>query len=57
MEILNQHRDQLDRVSAELLKVETLDAETFNRLIGRQASREREQEGRTEAAPERLGKI
>ncbi|PWU15071.1 MAG: cell division protein FtsH [Verrucomicrobia bacterium] len=34
--ILEQHRDQLDLVTAELLKTESLDAKTFNRLIGRQ---------------------
>jgi cell division protease FtsH len=34
-EILNLHRDQLDKVTAELLKQETLDGETFLKLIGR----------------------
>jgi cell division protease FtsH len=34
-EILLQHRDQLDHVSSELLQNETLDGETFQRLIGR----------------------
>jgi cell division protease FtsH len=31
--ILQQHRDQLDLVAGELLKRETLDAETFKNLI------------------------
>src|SRR5262249_31064088 len=56
-EILEQHRDQLDRVSAELLKAETLDAETFNRLIGRSGPPEDQAAAPTEAAPESLGKI
>jgi cell division protease FtsH len=34
-EILNLHRDQLELVTEELLKNETLDADTLNRLIGR----------------------
>ena len=34
-DILTVHRDQLDRVSAELLKQETLDAEAFHLLIGK----------------------
>ncbi len=33
--ILTEHRDQLERVTQELLKHESLDAEQFNRLIGR----------------------
>ncbi len=33
-DILNVHRDQLDTVSMELIKQETLDAEAFRRLIG-----------------------
>lgn len=33
-DILTMHRDQLERVSAELLKQETLDAEGFRKLIG-----------------------
>ena len=33
-DILTVHRDQLDAVSAELLKRETLDAEGFRELIG-----------------------
>ncbi|HMJ90662.1 MAG TPA: cell division protein FtsH, partial [Candidatus Acidoferrum sp.] len=34
-EILTLHRGQLDRVTSELLKRETLDGPTFNQLIGR----------------------
>jgi cell division protease FtsH len=33
-EILNQHREQLDRVTEELLRNETLDARAFKQLIG-----------------------
>ncbi|HVV02359.1 MAG TPA: ATP-dependent zinc metalloprotease FtsH [Verrucomicrobiae bacterium] len=33
-EILEQHREDMDRVAEELLKVETLDAARFNELIG-----------------------
>src|SRR5687768_8810028 len=32
--ILEDHRDQLERITGELLKCETMDAATFNRLIG-----------------------
>ncbi len=32
-DILSQHRDRLERVAAELLRVETLDRETFERLV------------------------
>jgi cell division protease FtsH len=32
--ILNEHRDQLDKVSEELIKKETLEAEDFENLIG-----------------------
>jgi cell division protease FtsH len=35
--ILQQHRDQLDLVAGELLKRETLDAQTFNDLINQPA--------------------
>lgn len=35
-EILHAHRDQLETITLELLKRETLDAETFNRLLGRE---------------------
>jgi ATP-dependent Zn protease len=33
--LLQEHRDQLDLVAAELLQHETLDAATFKRLIGK----------------------
>ena len=33
--IIEQHRDQLELVTSELLKNETLDAQMFNRLLGR----------------------
>ncbi|MCC6420458.1 MAG: ATP-dependent zinc metalloprotease FtsH [Gemmataceae bacterium] len=36
--ILTEHRDQLERVAQELLAKETLDAQTFNTLIGRPPS-------------------
>jgi cell division protease FtsH len=36
-EILTTHRDQLESVAQELLKSETLDAETFKRMIGEPA--------------------
>ncbi len=39
-EILNLHRDQLESVTAELVKRETLDAETFHRLIGKPMRRQ-----------------
>ena len=39
-DILLQHRDQLDQVSMELLKSETIDGETFLRLIGRPSGAE-----------------
>lgn len=39
-EILTAYREQLERVTEELLKTETLDAETFYRLIGRKNPRE-----------------
>jgi cell division protease FtsH len=35
-EILSAHRDQLESVSAELLKAETIDGPTFYRLIGKE---------------------
>lgn len=37
VDILTVHRDQLDRVSAELLKVETLAGQRFLQLIGRES--------------------
>ena len=39
-EVLTVHRDQLERVTSELLKRETLDGATFNDLIGREGERE-----------------
>jgi cell division protease FtsH len=56
-EILEQHCDQLHLVSEELLKSETLDAATFNRLIGREGVRRDESQIPVEAAPESLAKI
>lgn len=56
-EILEQHRDQLELVTAELLKHETLDAPTFNRLIGRTDGDEKEAKVKMEAAPETVGRI
>src|SRR5262249_41727207 len=41
-QILDTHRDQLDLVAGELLKCETMDAQTFNQLIGRKAKDEKE---------------
>ena len=39
-EILTLHRDQLESVTAELLKRETLDAQTLNHLIGRRTDQQ-----------------
>jgi cell division protease FtsH len=39
-EVLTVHRDQLDLVTSELLKRETLDAAMFNELIGRKGQKE-----------------
>jgi hypothetical protein len=33
---LTKHRDELERVTAELMKDESMDGETFYRLIGRE---------------------
>ena len=41
-EILSLHRDQLEQVTGELLKRETLDGETFYRLIRRPIPTEKE---------------
>jgi cell division protease FtsH len=35
-ELLTKHRDELERVTAELMKDESMDGETFYRLIGRE---------------------
>ena len=51
-EILEQHRDQLELVTTELLKAETLDAVTFNGLIGRSGLEDADRPGRPmELAP------
>jgi len=53
--ILFVHRDQLERVAAELLKCETLDGDTFNQLIG--LKKKEEIIGPVEVAPESTAKI
>lgn len=55
--ILNEHHDQLDCVAAELLKCETMDAQTFNRLIGRKVKDTEEIKVPIEASPEAPGRI
>jgi cell division protease FtsH len=51
-EILENHRSQLERVAAELLKVETLDATAFKRLIGTEEHDDADRPGRpVELAP------
>jgi cell division protease FtsH len=55
--ILNENHDQLDRVAAELLKCETMDAQTFNRLIGRKGKDIAEIKVPIEASPEAPVKI
>src|SRR5581483_11502426 len=52
--ILEEHHDQLELVTEELLKCETMDAALFHRLIGRKP-REREAKARIEASPESVG--
>ncbi len=53
-QILLQHRDQLELVTSELLKNETLDAQAFNRLLGRSPSEDKERPGPpVELAPPR----
>ena len=50
--ILEENRDQLDLVANELLRCETLDANTFNSLVGRSATQDEEGGGRpVELAP------
>jgi len=56
-EILEQHRDQLNIVADELLKCETMDGQTFNRLIGRHTPDPDHDSHPVEAAPETLAKI
>lgn len=51
-QILETHRDQLDLVAGELLKCETMDGQTFNRLIGRRAKDENGGGALTPAIPE-----
>jgi cell division protease FtsH len=48
--ILEQHRDQLELVTSELLRCETLDARAFNRLLGRAPEVEGQSE-RPDVAP------
>ena len=55
--ILEAHRDQLELVTQELVTSESLDARTFNRLIGRSPNGEEERPGRpVELAPPALSK-
>jgi cell division protease FtsH len=49
--ILEQHRDQLELVTGELLRCETLDARAFNRLLGRSSDTDGRSEGLGELAP------
>ena len=56
-EILEQHRDQLKMVADELLRCETMDAHTFNRLIGREPLDDERSLPGLEAAPQTLAKI
>jgi cell division protease FtsH len=56
-EILEQHRDQLELVTGELLKCETLDAQTFNRLIGRKPKPDEQVKTPIAATPETAGRI
>lgn len=55
-DILNEHRDQLELVTRELLRVETLDGASFARLIGRDPFAER-LTSPVDVAPVTLGKI
>jgi cell division protease FtsH len=55
--ILDEHRQQLERVTAELLKRETLDAEEFSRLIGHQVFKEERPGPPVDAAPVSSTKI
>jgi cell division protease FtsH len=55
-EILTQHRDQLELVTAELLKRETLDAAAFAFLLGRSPEADKDKPGRpAEIAPQVSG--
>ena len=54
--ILNEHRDQLETITSELLKCETLDSRAFNRLLGRSVTPAADRPGRgVELAPPSLG--
>jgi cell division protease FtsH len=44
-QILEEHRDQLELVTGELLRNETLDSQAFNRLIGRSPADDAERPG------------
>jgi cell division protease FtsH len=52
--ILQEHRNQLELVTAELLRSETLDAQTFNRLLGRTSDAEERPGPAVELAPPSL---
>ena len=56
-DILEQHRDQLDLVTNKLLECETMDADTFNSLIGRDPHDLDRPGPPIEAAPRTLAKI
>jgi cell division protease FtsH len=56
-DILEQHRGQLELVTNELLRRETIDAQIFNHLIGRDSSDLDRPGVPIEVAPEALGKI
>ena len=49
--ILQEHREQLESVTRELLKSETLDAQAFNRLLGRAPDADERPGHRVELAP------
>jgi cell division protease FtsH len=50
--VLEEHREQLELVTGQLLQQETLDARTFNRLIGRSPANDQDRPGRpVELAP------
>jgi len=56
-DILDQHRDQLELVTDELLRRETMDGQTFNHLIGHDSSDLDRPGPPLEVAPETLSKI
>jgi len=45
-EILTQHKEQLEQVTKELLQNETLDARSFNQLIGRSPKADEDRPGK-----------